>query len=308
METARQVKLVTDTKLHRLHWLAFAALIIVPPLLVLLPQVGLTAATLIGYHLDGSVVPLLTPVTRILLLIWLISYVLLADQTVGGWLSKPTIPGMIIVGGAFLIFILWFLVHWAYGIDPVFRGNRRNIPLYVEDGVMEDLSAVALFLGGVFALVAALREFRQNKCNASFMFLVAACCLVLTGEEISWGQRIFQWKTQGVFAEYNVQSETNVHNLLSEGLRNYLTMAIMAWMVIFIARSAQIANSFLWRNAERLVPSLAVQVAFLFAPLAYALANNELAEEVFAWVTLCYAVEIFVKTRKDSSRTQLRIS
>ena len=34
------------------------------------------------------------------------------------------------------------------------------------------------------------------------------------GEEISWGQRIFNIETPNFFIENNLQSETNIHNLM----------------------------------------------------------------------------------------------
>jgi hypothetical protein len=37
---------------------------------------------------------------------------------------------------------------------------------------------------------------------------------VCAAEEISWGQRIFNWETPSWIASVNVQRETNIHNLL----------------------------------------------------------------------------------------------
>ena len=42
---------------------------------------------------------------------------------------------------------------------------------------------------------------------------VAAFCLVVAGEEASWGQRIFAFKPPDLFLEQNFQQELNVHNL-----------------------------------------------------------------------------------------------
>lgn len=45
---------------------------------------------------------------------------------------------------------------------------------------------------------------------------------VMAGEEISWGQRIFQWETTGYFADNNMQSETNLHNISTQLFQNVL--------------------------------------------------------------------------------------
>jgi hypothetical protein len=39
------------------------------------------------------------------------------------------------------------------------------------------------------------------------------------GEEISWGQRIFNFETSGIFKSNNLQQETNLHNLEIGGVK-----------------------------------------------------------------------------------------
>jgi hypothetical protein len=41
------------------------------------------------------------------------------------------------------------------------------------------------------------------------------------GEEISWGQRIFNFKTPELFREINVQHEFNIHNIEMFNYRNF---------------------------------------------------------------------------------------
>ena len=47
--------------------------------------------------------------------------------------------------------------------------------------------------------------------NAIFLILFLMF-LLACGEEISWGQRFFHWRSSGIF-ERNLQQETNIHNL-----------------------------------------------------------------------------------------------
>jgi hypothetical protein len=45
---------------------------------------------------------------------------------------------------------------------------------------------------------------------------LAAFCLFVAGEEISWGQRLLGFQPPEVFLEHNFQQELNVHNLLTK--------------------------------------------------------------------------------------------
>ena len=45
--------------------------------------------------------------------------------------------------------------------------------------------------------------------------LAALCCLYVAGEEISWGQHLFDWATPENWSEVNDQNETNIHNTSS---------------------------------------------------------------------------------------------
>lgn len=48
-----------------------------------------------------------------------------------------------------------------------------------------------------------------------WLLLVTLACVYFAGEEVSWGQQFFQWRTPEVVSEYNDQGETNLHNVSS---------------------------------------------------------------------------------------------
>lgn len=48
-----------------------------------------------------------------------------------------------------------------------------------------------------------------------FFAVLALACFYVVGEEISWGQRIFDISTPEFFKEHNLQNETNLHNFLT---------------------------------------------------------------------------------------------
>jgi len=78
----------------------------------------------------------------------------------------------------------------------------------IEDGVVEYLSVVFWGVGLIFSIILTIKK--KNKLIA-FVFLFV--CFIWIGEEISWGQRIFNIETPELIANANKQSELNFHNL-----------------------------------------------------------------------------------------------
>jgi len=75
---------------------------------------------------------------------------------------------------------------------------------------------------GVFASLLP-RFIRQKQWPAAALIAVLSIILFVMGmEEISWGQRIFQWQTSTYFSEHNVQGETNLHNLNTQLFQDVL--------------------------------------------------------------------------------------
>ena len=82
--------------------------------------------------------------------------------------------------------------------------------LMQEDGWAENLTAVAYLLAGALLLAAAWAETRRAP---RFVFLAGGVAMAfIAGEEISWGQRIWDFPTPDFLAR-NAQGEFNVHNL-----------------------------------------------------------------------------------------------
>lgn len=89
-----------------------------------------------------------------------------------------------------------------------------------EDGLIEYLGSLFLLLSSIFFFRTYQKS--ENKVNhflgflrkKNIYFLLLAIVFFFGfGEEISWGQRIFNWETPEALAEMNAQDETNIHNL-----------------------------------------------------------------------------------------------
>ncbi len=112
----------------------------------------------------------------------------------------------------------------------IFYSNRSLFVRYVqEDGIVEWLTVAGL-LGGSFVCLSRFTKLFSTR-NNWFLFVTLALALFLffaAGEEISWGQRIFGIKTPAYFQSYNTQQETNIHNLVVDGVKvNKLVFSIM---------------------------------------------------------------------------------
>jgi magnesium-transporting ATPase (P-type) len=90
-----------------------------------------------------------------------------------------------------------------------------------EDGVVESIGAFSFLISGLIFVY--LFIYKNNDKHYKFLgkltkrniyfILLGILFLMAFGEEISWGQRIFNWDTPDEFKHLNAQQETNLHNL-----------------------------------------------------------------------------------------------
>ena len=91
--------------------------------------------------------------------------------------------------------------------------------LFVEDGLMEWTTFLSFATAGILVFVAAIIIIRirigTSVWLGCFLLGLGACVWLVALEEISWGQRLFGWSTPELIGRYNVQNETNIHNIIS---------------------------------------------------------------------------------------------
>ena len=80
-----------------------------------------------------------------------------------------------------------------------------------EDGLIETLTVVVLLAGALTMLYCA--RLRAAPGPRRIALLLAVLMFFGAGEELSWGQRIFDVESPRFFQETNAQGETNIHNL-----------------------------------------------------------------------------------------------
>lgn len=89
-----------------------------------------------------------------------------------------------------------------------------------EDGFVEWATVLALLVG----MVVCFRRVWVLRGQRPVLFLLMTSLLGLfllfgAGEELSWGQRLFGLESGDFFREHNSQGETNLHNLVIDGIR-----------------------------------------------------------------------------------------
>ncbi|MCP4664915.1 MAG: hypothetical protein GY849_01005 [Deltaproteobacteria bacterium] len=90
----------------------------------------------------------------------------------------------------------------------------------VEDGPIQWLQVAALIMTMClcFGRVVLLRKSKPTLFVAATL-LLGLLFLFAVGEEISWGQRLFNIESSEWFQEHNAQEEMNLHNLVVKGTK-----------------------------------------------------------------------------------------
>ncbi len=128
--------------------------------------------------------------------------------------------------------------------NPLFRQLNR------EDGLIEWLTVVGL----VLAMVLCFWRVRVLFSSRPAVFLVITLLgglvfLFGAGEEISWGQRLFNIQTPQWFEDNNRQGETNIHNMVVFGqdltklaFGKILTLLIFGYLLVLAPFYLRVAS------------------------------------------------------------------
>lgn len=109
-----------------------------------------------------------------------------------------------------------------------------------EDGFAEYGTAFLLFCSSLLLFLRFFKLFKSKKGLWKIgIFFMAVVFLFGAGEEISWGQRIFNVESSEYFLENNAQGETNLHNMVVDGKKvnkiifsQLLTLILVIYLII----------------------------------------------------------------------------
>lgn len=147
-------------------------------------------------------------------------------------------------------------------VAPFMYGSYRVSPEFFdaymrpETGFIENATFVWYLLAGALG-VAILR--RRQRLPSAWLRAYFACftlgCLLVAGEEISWGQTWFGWETPEAIAAVNDQGEIGLHNTshwLNRVPRTALGIFVIAigllWVVAGQLRGARYDDVSDWRH------------------------------------------------------------
>ena len=86
------------------------------------------------------------------------------------------------------------------------------INFWEENGLIENMQSL-LLVTAIFFLYKARSNYKHVKIINYFIIIKILALIYFLGEEISWGQQIFNWESPEFFENTNNQQETNLHNI-----------------------------------------------------------------------------------------------
>lgn len=121
------------------------------------------------------------------------------------------------------------------------KGEEAFMNFLKEDGLIENLTALFLLASACVAVYRVIHASRSSGKIRMLTWVIIALMFVFgAGEEISWGQRIFNIETTGFFKSNNLQQETNFHNLVIGGVKinklvfSQMLMVLLALYFVFL--------------------------------------------------------------------------
>ncbi len=144
----------------------------------------------------------------------LINYQILGEVAIGSliiflinspasWLKK-NYKSIIFYGSLIFLFILWIIRLWP---------NDVFLHLVKEDNFIENSQFFALLFSSLLSFYFSFKMFKKSKLFFVLYLLASLGLFFVSGDEISWGQRLLGISSPDYFTAENVQREINIHNL-----------------------------------------------------------------------------------------------
>ncbi|MHC4295616.1 MAG: hypothetical protein ACYSTL_08535 [Planctomycetota bacterium] len=101
-------------------------------------------------------------------------------------------------------------------LAPLLGPQRWSAFMETELGFVENATAVFLIPAVILSILIFRRRRELPPRIGWIMLMLGLASLFFAGEEISWGQWYFEFKTPDVISEVNRQGEFNIHNTYSK--------------------------------------------------------------------------------------------
>ena len=158
-----------------------------------------------------------------------------------------------------------------------------------EDGIIEYSTAVLLLSVSIYFINKLLRKSKVISSKNIGIILFSTIFFFGFGEEISWGQRIFNIETPLFFSENNLQSETNIHNLMIGGVK--LNKLIFTNVLFFIFLFYFLAVPYLYTKSNNVksiinrfsivIPKYSQSIIFICSTIIIYIFDHDRVSEIW---------------------------
>lgn len=138
------------------------------------------------------------------------------------------------------------LIAVVVGFAVARKGQAAFLDYLKEDGLVENLTVIFLLASSGIAVYRSIRGISTGNLLAILLWgLFAILFFFAAGEEISWGQRIFNFETSPFFQQNNLQHESNLHNLVIGNVKinklifSQIMGVVLGFYLIFLKPLAQ---------------------------------------------------------------------
>lgn len=193
---------------------------------------------------------------------------------------------------------LYLLVFGLFASYHLVRGAYSY--LYIEDGFFESLTTVFAIIASLLCLI----SIYYNNNYASIKLALFVLFFLFGMEEISWGQRLFEWNTPDALLAINYQNETTIHNIFNP----YFYLLYPSFNLLFgfiILSSIKLRKKVAaWLRIEKylyFIPTYEFKLygfIFILLSLQSYFDGGELTEEIFSVFALAYAINLLGKGAK----------
>lgn len=119
--------------------------------------------------------------------------------------------------------------------------------LVKEDRLVENTQFIVLFVASIFSLTCGIMYYKKREVFLTIFFALCSLCLFfVAGDEISWGQRIFDIATPENIKNINLQGEITFHNISL--FNSYVTIGYV--IIGFLGATAWILKP----QLEKIIP------------------------------------------------------
>ncbi len=131
---------------------------------------------------------------------------------------------------------LWLgfpLLFLAFIVSVVLYDYELGSNMVAEENNLVELGTVIVLIPGIATgiLCFRLRHLILSRRLIAWIMLVTAAGVYIAGEELSWGQQLFNWETPEKIQAINDQNETNLHNI-SSWLDQKPRLLVELWVLV----------------------------------------------------------------------------